>query len=144
MKKKKVCILRSFIEKKEESIFFSFESPVIMFKVIISILVSFLVVFFSTQMQFSSRVNNLEKKQKICESKLEKVDEVTSVCKTKSQELDNLIQESKVKLGLTPKEAVDALGNIIVRPTRSKKNDRDDLQRPQDTVVLLTPICFKF
>ena len=83
---------------------------------------------------------------------LKKVDEITtsitqntediSVWKTKSQECDDLIQEFKVKLGLTPKEAVDAWANTILRPTRSKKNDGDDLQRPLDTVVLLTPICF--
>ena len=102
-------------------------------------------IFVLTQMQLKSALEKVRDSEK-------KVDELTrlttqntediSVWKTKSGQFDDLIQEYKVKLGLTPKEAVSAWGNIILRSTRSKEIDRDDLQRPQDTVVLLTPICF--
>ena len=83
--------------------------------------------FVSTQMQLESALEKVAELTRLTTQNAEDI----SVWKTKSRQLDNLIQEFKVKFGLTPKEAVEALGNIILRSTRSKEDDRDDLQRPQ-------------
>ena len=75
---------------------------------VISIVVSFLVIFVSTQMQLKSFLEKVDELTKCATQNAEK----NSVLKTKIRELDNFIQEIGVKLGLTPKEVVDAIINI--------------------------------
>ena len=80
--------------------------PVIMARVFIKILVAVIVIFAA-----------LKKVDEITTSITQNTEDI-SVWKTKSQECDDLIQEFKVKLGLTPKEAVDAWANTILRPNQ--------------------------
>ena len=75
---------------------------------VVSLLASFLVIFVSTQMQLKSFLEKVDELTKCATQNAEDI----SVLKTKIRELDNFIQEIGVKIGLTPKETVNAIINL--------------------------------